>query len=517
MRFHLLRVNLKHFPFLLSFLIGSFFLRFPFIQKELPPFQFCDESFFASDVKQMLDSKFPIAQEFRSGNLNSLPTYAVGLLLRVVGKQLNIEEIIVLGRIIMPMILGSATCFIIYTIAYLWTRSIFVASLVALLWLTSPYILSQSLIWYPDSYVFFFSALVLLDLSLILRNEDLILKKHTLIKSAGLIAAGTSIKYNFLIFAVPYIVILYRQSLMGRKQHQVIDTDRFISKLKFCIVASGSFFAVFNYSIFLNPIDFLRGLNSNRKIYQVDFERITGGMTYLWNALTLPWGLIGLLTLIVAVLFLVKENRLLIHMFITPIFLYLFIGGLNQQVVVRNINIVLPFLLVPILYLAKKCQQNFKLIVLYCVLLSLVVIQNSLISKENYIQLTQPDSTKVVMDQAKSLIPSQELVGINLGCSGPTPIESLGYSVLDDPQMEKRLNYYLFTSYYQSILFGYYSQGNVSQIRNLKDAHFYFYNHDLKLFSSGPTRSLSSFVPNGYKIIKIFRGNGPDFILIGKG
>ena len=73
----------------------SFTSRLPFLTKELPPFQFCDEQFFSLDVSQMLDSQFPAAREFRSGNLNSLPVYLVAFLAKLLGTSLTIENIII--------------------------------------------------------------------------------------------------------------------------------------------------------------------------------------------------------------------------------------------------------------------------------------------------------------------------------------------------------------------------------------------------------------------------------------
>jgi hypothetical protein len=510
------KMRWSHFPILVFIVTVNIFSRLPFLYKELPPFQFCDESFFAADVHKMLNSKFPIAHEFRSGNLNSLPVYLAASILKFFGIDLNIESIVILGRVIMPMTLGALTCLVIYRISYLWLNSILMASLVTGLWVSSPYILSQSLIWYPDSYIAFFSSLVLLDLTLLLRNQESILRKKTIIKSVAIIAAGTSIKYNFLVFIFPYIAILYGQCLKREKKLNRFNKKEFDKKLKFAIVVCSSFIAVLNYSIFLNPLDFLRAMNSNRKIYQIDLERITGGITYLWNSLTLPWGVGGLFISFFGIYLLVRSNRFVLGIFLAPVLLYLFFGGLNQHIVVRNINIILPFMLVPILYLGQKSQFNRKRMFVYCSTLGLTIVLSSHVYQGNYTQLRMPDSTQTVLSQAAKFIPSDEVIGVNLGCSGPMPIELMGYSVVEDPQMSMDLKYYLFTSYYESILFDFYSQENISQSRNLKDAHFYFYNQDMRFSLRNKQRSLISYVPKNFEIVRVFRGNGPDFILLKK-
>jgi len=464
----------------------------------------------------MLSVGTPVFNEFRSGNLNSLPVYVLAQLWKFVGWELNLQEIIILGRWVMPLILGAATCALIYTASFIWLKSIPKAFLIGVLWLSSPYIASQSLIWYPDSYIAFFSALVLVDLSRYVIQEKPLKSKKDLIKASILIALGTSIKYNFLIFTIPYLLVLKSQK-SGRLQKNKKNLQAsYGQSVKYAALFVVMIFTIINYSVLLRPLDFLRAVNGNRKIYQFDIERLSGGMTYLWDALVLPLGIAGSVILIFGTATIAKSQRSVFHIFIAPIAIYLFIGGLNNHIVVRNINIVTPFLLVPVLYLFRKNQNNRSTLLILTSAIIFVLGINSIKSFENYNQLQSSDSTKQILLEISQYIPKSETVGINRGCSGPMPIEAIGYKVYEDPAMATGLEYYLFTSYYESRIFPYYSQGYISSSKNLKDAHFYYYNKDVSFKFNSTKQKLSSFLPAGYKVEKIFRGNGPEFILIKK-
>jgi hypothetical protein len=182
---------------------------------------------------------------------------------------------------------------------------------------------------------------------------------------------------------------------------------------------------------------------------------------------------------------------------------------------VRNVNIILPVLVIPIVEALKLVRIEKKAISIVIILLmSIQIGLNSSAYFQNYNQLKKPDSSTVALSGLSSDVPPGVLVGVNFGCSGPTPAQNAGYEVQEDPFMLKSLDYYLFSSYYDSSIFKYYSQRNILYTPNYKDAHFYYYNKVVNLIPRMGIRSLQRFIPEEYLIKKIYKGNGSEFILI---
>jgi hypothetical protein len=127
------------------------------------------------------------------------------------------------------------------------------------------------------------------------------------------------------------------------------------------------------------------------------------------------------------------------------------------------------------------------------------------------------DSRVLAEDWLKKNISTTSSVGTNEFCAGPSPAKVAGLSTQIDPFMKQNLDYYVFDTYWASVFEPIY-KGNKGalQIWDHKYLHFYFLSDiDIFRWKTQPLR-VDAVVPSGYHIVKWFKSNGPDVLILQK-
>jgi hypothetical protein len=112
------------------------------------------------------------------------------------------------------------------------------------------------------------------------------------------------------------------------------------------------------------------------------------------------------------------------------------------------------------------------------------------------------------------LIPEGSYVGVNEGCSGPSPAVVKGYKTIHDPFFRQNLEYYVINSYWDFPLKSQYSKSSILQSFDQKYIHFYSFSNTNLMTYSFKTRSLD-LIPN-YSLIELIKSNGPDILVYKK-
>jgi hypothetical protein len=131
------------------------------------------------------------------------------------------------------------------------------------------------------------------------------------------------------------------------------------------------------------------------------------------------------------------------------------------------------------------------------------------------------DSSKKLAEQwISSNINTDTTVGINyFYCLGENSVKQAGRNWVEDIDMTLNLDYYLFNSYCNSRFQNYYfNQNGLLQNGNLFQVHWH-HGNDRILFTSSKQEiyaEFNSLIPNGYAVERIFKGQGPEMILLKK-
>jgi hypothetical protein len=475
----------------------------------MPPYLTCDETFFFGDVVRMLQEDSYVQNEFRSGALNSIPIFLIVKILNVLSIDLSNQEILYLGRFILGNLLSSATVFLLYsTLKYVVlsrTIKVFVCGLFSF----SPLILSISDIWYPDSYVFFFTTLFYATIFKIIRQPN----KWDIFKLGAVLGMGISTKHTFaLLLLVATWIIL--------KSKQQKSTNKKLS-LKLWTMTFFVFILI-NYSILFQPLNFLRALNGNRGIYEIDaFPRVSGIFVYLYTFLTAPLGVVAAIVLIVGITYKYLKNsgvkeKVFFHLLLLPTCLYLTVMGLSGQFLLRNLNLFLPvfFILFAISLetIVNKTNYYQLLGICFIFILSTMLIHNL----QNWRDLSLKNSTVIAEAYLKSNFKKFDIIGTNEHCQGYSPAKVAGIKTVVDQDMQLGLPYYLLGSYGLSPVRAFYVQENSFKLTNYRYSSAYNFNDDRITGGWSSRGRLEDFIPNNYRILRYFVGYGEQFVLIQK-
>lgn len=510
---HLSKQYLGYVIITLIFTIAVLF-RLPYLLQGLPPYMACDEGFFSNDVFRMFFDSSIQMKEFRSGAMNSWPVIPFAAILNLSG-ELTYTNLVILGRVLLPIVLASATVFPLYgTLMRLGIKK-YISILTPALFAVSPFVVSQSEIWYPDSYIMFISSLFIFQFTKLTKsNTARINSNRTLI---GLFAIGVSVKHNFAFFAL--LILFYELAVQGYDPRNVRlflgGIKTVISNYTKFLLKSVILFFIINYSIFFNFLDFLRAINSNRKIYAIqDLNFLPGTIFYLFNLLFSPLGLIGIVLFIIGVSAHFRKDFQLSFALVGLVVIFLLAAGFPKQALARNINLLLPIFFIFVAAGIQKLQETRKFLIL---VICAITLGLSLISSEVrfYSILMKPDSYRVTENWLRENLQGQ-IVGVNNGCNGPSPAFISGSSVRNVKDTSDQLDYYLFSSYGEGPFYEFFRQRNVYSSGNPRYLGSYHFNDTRILTGWNATRSLNSYTPEGYKIIKQFSGSGPYFILIKK-
>jgi hypothetical protein len=458
---------------------------------DLPPYLFCDESIFLNAVNSFNLPSFYV-NEFRAGGVNIFPILIIKHLFSIE----SVTALIITARIFYLILLGSFTCYFIYKISRVLGFDKLLSFLSVLIFLLSPVVLSVSRIWYPDNYIYLFSSGFLYYLLM----SKIFLKIRYFIFFGIFFGLAVSTKYTaiFLFFPIVFLFSLDKK----------IITYLIIS----CIVSFTTFLLI-NYSIFLNfdkfYLDFIHNVNNYGAHQWLDFS---GPLLYLASSIVifatpffLPIYLIGLFKSN-----LIFDFRMKLIFLLFPI-IYIYYFGTASLVIVRNISILIPFL-IPVFTLGIYCIINYgkRNLTIFLIFLAPAFYYASIVFSNN-----APDSRLIAQTWIIENIDKSSTFAANEFCSGSSPAEVAGYSTAGDSGFTSSSDYVLISSYWNSPLSSFYWTRGVLQYIDPGYIHFYnMNNRSLLKFSNDVLKT--GFTYEGYSLIKIFEGSGPTLFLFRK-
>ena len=488
----------------------SIIFRIPGAIQDLPPYIFCDEEIFIKESYSLQDENRIITNEFRSGGLN---IYLPLIVFKIVSRIFNINEeftpYIFTARILM-VIISSATIYVLYLLSNIIFYNTTINKFTLLGFVFSPTIFAHSRYWYPDHILIFFSSLFLYFLA---KNykENFTVKNY--LKLNIVYALLVSVKYTSLIFLpLIWLSIIF----LNLKDKKIA-----LSKVNLKLVIGSNViglvtFLVINFSLFLQPrefvSDFLFNLNNYGKSEGLFFQNLSFNLVVLFF---LSFNILGGLIALYGAIYTLNHQN---NTFLIPLTLFSFIYliVLSQAGLVLNRNLILVFPLV-LVFFGQGCYQLWSVKKNFTSLKVVVILSISFqVINTAYVVIHDlaVDSRIISEARLKFLIPEGSSVGVNDGCSGPSPAAVRGYKTITDPFFKQDLDYYVINSYWDFPLKSQYKTTNILQAIDQKYIHFYsFSNTDLFSYSFKP-RNLDS-IPN-YSLIELINSNGPDILVYKK-
>lgn len=508
----------KDINFLTIILLLTFVTRSFYLLLDLPPYSFCDEMLVYKNFIS-LSENFKGFVYLKFGNLNIYPSiffYKIIDFLNLIEIfNENPRRIIFFGRVVNLILFNVPTVILIYYLNKLIFGNAKIAKIGSIIFLLSPYIISNSYFWYPDSYVFFFNSLFLILILLIYKNKLNINNKSIL--SIGIVwGLSVSIKLTSVYLLIPFFLII------NNKIKQIFSY-KFIY-FNFLFGTSGFLvYLLINFQLFENIQIFLSDISSHMDNYYYDEinQSFFGIVFYFFTSYLKFFGIISFFIFFVGYFFIFKFDKIVFFTLISfPIFLIIYLGSADLFVY-RNMTSIIPFL-IPVLsfgfyklYLfSNEYFKNVFLKIIFNFFLLLPFIVNFLIiivqAKDNF----SDDLRFVAKDWIKHNIEPNTTIGVNSYCFGPSPAQINDNILIQDFTLEKKnIEYYVLTS--DNDPFRKYYQANYSfiEILNQRNIHSLMWQNKKILISLNKEKVDEYF--RGYEIVKLFKNlNGPDIIIL---
>jgi len=479
----------------------AFAVRLPGVFHENIPHQFCDEAIYSNELERMLLENSILTKVFLAGGVNLYPTFLIARFSSIFGLNISIENLILFTRLSIN-ILNAVTVIVIYKIAYQITQSMQISRNASLLFAFSGYAISQSKLWYPDSYSVFIYTLFFYFVLKLKANFSL---RDNLY--AGIIfGTAISIKYNLASAILIYCIALIYH---WKEKSSLIKLKLYIAGISIFSVISFLIFSIINFSIYKNFAKFYYDVATNAHIYRPGPGiHFSAPIFYFVCMIIIPFTIWSIPLFYTGAR---KLTRVNVNLFLTPIFIYILVMSRADQVLNRNINAFLGLISIIIaIGLEDFLKRPNRLRVIF---ISVFISTFFILSGYNILKELQKDSYEEANRWLRSNISKSEIVGINEPCFYQNEAKLAGLNTEIDPKMNKRLKYYVFNSYWNNSTFTAYSGNNIIQEFSTKYLHFYHYSDD-SLLKFNISRDLSSELPNGYALKKVFSGSGEDIIVI---
>lgn len=488
------------------FVVLAGVLRSLSINKELTNFLYCDEAIYQSEIERIVAQNDFVTKEFLSGGLNFFPiSYILDLFMRFYPAA-NADLRLMIMRFLFPVVLSSLTTLLIYFLAKSLKLNNRAALASSLLYSIAAFPISQSHIYYPDSYSAFFGTLAMYSIIKFMNSPDS--KFHFM---AFAISLGVSTKYTLICFFLTGILALAIKHFNESKSFfELLKIE-----LQFLAIFS-LYFSIINYSIFFHPLNFFYGFATNIANYGInDGSKLSALFFYLATMLLIPLGISGFLLSLYG-LTILRNNKIYsinLIVLVLPIIFFLLLTRNANLATIRNVNVFLGIIFIVFGFLLERLiSTRFK--ILGAVILALVLTQ----SLYYVSQTTREDSRSMALKWIKSNVKKGEVIGVNLACGYKFSLGN-GYELVSDSSMTKKYNYYMFDMYwYNTKFYNVYSRNSWFLEFNPSYSMFYHSHNQLpnRLFSfNGFDKSIESLVPTGYDY-KIITGFGPDIIILHK-
>lgn len=494
-------------PFLLIFFLLSISLRLFQITRDQLPIIDCDEEIYRSQIQRMINESDPTTNNFLAGGTNFTPLY---LFIKPINSIFDLTENqnLVLMRFIFPTILSSLTVFVVFALGVQVSQSRLVGKISVVLYTFSPFVISQSQIFYPDSYTSFFGGLLLYQVIRYYKRQS---NSLTLLSVLSCIAIST--KYTLVFLCVTVVMSIVMRAL----EERCSITDLLWRLFLYWTITVVTFL-IWNYSALIKPIGFLYGFANNLAIYgQPSSFKAEVMLFYMMSMWLLPLGIAGIIAIPVGVkhVFKSRMNSRILTLFFSPLILLPIQLASGQQVLFRSTNSVISITVVlggmglALLWQGKSILKR----IISIVLIALSAYQFLFFLGQN----ARLDSREIAVSYLSQRgISNDVTIGTNFGCGYSSGL-SEKFTVVDDPEMKLNLDIYAFDMYWKNTKFyqvyernPWYTEFNPLYIQkyhghsNIPQRFLYF---------SGFQRNFEGIVPSDYRL-SILEGYGPDILIL---
>jgi len=500
--------NIKYTPvLLLIFFIVALISRSLSIDNELSNLLYCDEAIYQNELARMINDGSFSTRSFLSGGLNFILFMPLFKIISVFYPSISNDQILITVRLLFPVILSSLTVFLIYLLSKLLTSNKRTPLLASFLYAIAAYPISQSHIYYPDSYSVFFGTLIMY--SIIKYSQS---QKPKVLFMAFTLSLGLSIKYTFVCFIFTAIIAILTKSFANRIR--IIDILNSILTL---ILQTIAFFAIINFSIFFHPLNFFFDFAANIANYERPVvSSISTHVFYLLSLVLIPVGLSGLILVLIGIYFSTKKNLLRMNTLIlaSPFLIFLLFMSSGNLGSVRNINMLLYLPFIFFAFALNKISEIESVLGTYIAVLIVIIIASQTIYF--IAQNSRKDARLQATEWVNRNIAKTEIIGTNPGCGYKLPLDE-EYEVVFDQDMKGNYSFYIFDMNWVGT--GFYSEySKNSWYLEFNPNYIYFYHwHNVlpsKIFEFyGTKRDIKKHVPYGYEY-KLFSGYGPDVIVL---
>jgi len=452
-----------------------------------------------------------IPKEFRAGGFNIYPAYFLFNLINFfLPAPLNTAQMLIIGRILYALLLPAISILFVFKISNLFVGKI--PSIITSL-LFSVSILHYVNFWYPDTYIQF-GILGFLYFALVIflgKNET----KKTYIYLGIFLSISISTKYTALVLFVPTLLLLFYKfsSVRSRK----VFRKNFFSFMGSFVIFTISL----NIGALLRTKNFIEGFLFNLDNYGSTVgTRYDGFLFYIAVLLLNSFGVFGFIYFIVGIAKNRMQRVMLAFLFLYPLVLIMTLGD-KKWVFARNMTsasgFLIPLIAIGIAWTFQKRASSNKF---FRQGISLFLAASIFIPLTAYGYLVFKDvSTDTRVAAANWIsknIDRDVVVGVNEFCSGSSPAQVAGNTVIGDPTLAQNLDYYVFNSYWSSSCSNKYLEKGVLTLIDQSKIHFEQWNSTKLIGPFGSVSFSKSDLPGNYEIAKVIRGNGPDIIIMKK-
>ena len=423
-------IDKKVLSVLFIIFIINIILRVPGVYQELPPNSFCDEDLITNYAfKNYNENKI---YYYGLGQINyylaAIPSYFSDLFLE---QKLSRDKFIVLSRFLGPVFFNSIGAVIIFFTINLLTKSLIVCSLFSILFTFSPMNLGLSRIFYPDHYLIIFSTvclfLSLLSIKGLSNNLSIIVGSFT-------VAFAASVKIHGFVLILPLIFSNLNFFQKG-SEFNFFSIKSSIIKTLFIIFGSLIFFSLLNPSLFIEGFTVLeKYIDWKRSIYSKDYEYLMSNNPYAFYMMVSLFCSFGVSASLLFIIGFIKVYRSDLQLFLTliscPIVLILFFGQL-KLIVIRNMNLSLPFLLIFIAYGYFNSIHIIKNQFLKYMMISVLFIEPVSKSLFSFFSDFKIDSRIKTREWVSKNIIEGSTIASNKGCFQPFPFDSDKFNSID--------------------------------------------------------------------------------------
>ena len=504
------------------YLLGFLYLvtKLPSINHNLPPYYFaCDEGLFSDEVFRMLQLNSPQQEMFKSGPLNVFPIYILyKSFIDIFNISFEYVNLIIFSRYVLTIGLNLLSLLMLKKLLSLFfskEESKFI-NLGLLLFVISPYLFAQTRLWYPDSYQLAFS-LGLIFYTFKTRKEKLGFRNIIFLSIFSSLIFAT--KYTGIFITIPAIYVVLEKLFYTFKGYDL--STKILEFLKYFSVSILIFITI-NLGILLNFEQFLDDFYFNLNNYGGNFNfawRLIGGTAYYSTFLFIvPFSLFSVFYQITAVIRFLKDKKYFefFTFFVIPFCFCFYLGGF-YLIINRNINFLIPLLIIPICVGIKESLRfQFKIVRILnsfnIICLSIFLIYSfSTTLMDDFEKDSRIEMQNYLLSEPSSL--TSLTIGINEGCTGDSPAEGI-INTENDRFIENGYDAYLFNSFWNSAIK--FQKQNILFVTNHKNTHFDYY-LNLDLFNDNFfTQNKILEINQNYKIKKIFGTNGPKMIYLVK-